>query len=150
MQLDGYVQALREDLARVAAVGDETTARTAEALSIALESSFGRRLQEALAEGALELSSQLKEGRIEVRMAGRDPELVYIDDEPTAPETVEQALSARITLRLPERLKARVEAAAATQGASVNTWLVQTLSRAVESRSTIGGGRRRLTGYGHS
>jgi len=26
MQIDGYVQALREDLARVAAVGDESTA----------------------------------------------------------------------------------------------------------------------------
>lgn len=150
MQLDGYVQALREDLAHVAAVGDEATARTADALSTALESSLGRRLQEALAEAALELSSQLNEGRIEVRMAGRDPELIYIAEEPTPPEAIDQALSARITLRLPERLKARLEAAAAAQGASVNTWLVQTLSRAVEPRPTVSGGRRRLTGYGRN
>ena len=48
MQIDGYVQALREDLARVAAVGDESTARAAELLAVALESALGRRLLEAL------------------------------------------------------------------------------------------------------
>jgi hypothetical protein len=36
MQIDGYVQALREDLARIAAVGDEHTAHAAEVLSLAL------------------------------------------------------------------------------------------------------------------
>jgi hypothetical protein len=66
MHLDSYVQALREDLARVAMVGDESTARTAELLAVALESSLGRRLQEALAEAALELSAQLDEGSVEV------------------------------------------------------------------------------------
>ena len=80
MQIEGYVQALRDDLARVAAVGDESTARAAELLAVALESSFGRRLQEALGEAALELSSQLDTGRIEVRIAGGDPELVLVQD----------------------------------------------------------------------
>jgi hypothetical protein len=151
MQLDGYVQALREDLARVAAVGDESTARAAELLAIALESSFGRRLQEALAEAALELSAQLEEGRVEVRVAGGDPELVYVNETaPMAAEATDEASTARITLRLPESLKSRLEAAAAASGQSVNTWLVQALSRAVEPRSTTGGHRRRLTGYGRS
>ena len=59
MQIDGYVQALREDLARVAAVGDESTARAAELLAVALESAIGRRLLEALGEAALELNGQL-------------------------------------------------------------------------------------------
>ena len=62
MQIDGYVQALRDDLVRVAAVGDESTARAAELLAVALESSLGRRLLEALGEAALELSSQLETG----------------------------------------------------------------------------------------
>jgi len=53
MQIDGYVQALREDLARIAAVGDESTARAAELLAGALESALGRRLLEALGEAAL-------------------------------------------------------------------------------------------------
>src|SRR3979409_2016559 len=97
MQIDGYVQALREDLARIAAVGDESTARAAELLAGALESALGRRLlgaraqaargrrlREALAEAALELSDQLEEARVEVRFAGGDPELVLVHDEETA------------------------------------------------------------------
>ena len=151
MQLDGYVEALRGDLARVAAVGDESTARAAELLAVALESSFGRRLQEALAEAALELSPQLEGGTVEVRVAGGDPELVYVNEAmPVQAEATEEASTARITLRLPETLKSRLEAAAATSGQSVNTWLVQALSRAVEPRPTTGGHRRRLTGYGRS
>jgi hypothetical protein len=133
----------------VAALGDDSTARAAEALALALESSLGRRLQEALAEAALELSSQLDHGRVEIRVAASDPEFVYVrEEEPVPAETVDQAYSARITLRLPESLKSRLETAAAQGGVSVNTWLVQTLSRALEPRSSAGG--RRLIGYGRS
>jgi hypothetical protein len=153
MQLDGYVQALREDLVRMAAVGDESTARAAELLAVALESAVGRRLLEALGEAALELNSQLENGRVEVRFAGGDPELVFVPDEAAAPaEPADEAFSARITLRLPESLKNRLDAAAALHGVSVNTWLVQVLVRTLESRPPAGGGgsRRRLTGYGRS
>ena len=155
MQIDGYVQALREDLARIAAVGDESTARAAELLAGALESALGRRLLEALGEAALELNGQLDDGRIEVRFAGGDPELVYIrDEEAPAAEPADEAFTARITLRLPESLKARLEAAAAREGVSVNTWLVQALSRhhgEPRPSSGFGGGsRRRLSGYGRS
>jgi hypothetical protein len=152
MQIEGYVQALRDDLARVAALGDESTARAAELLSVALESSLGRRLQEALGEAALELSSQLDSGRVEVRIAGGDPELVLVRDEDgtTAAEPADEAFTARITLRLPESLKARLEAAANREGVSVNTWLVHMLHHAAEPRGHSGGSRRRLTGYGRS
>jgi hypothetical protein len=152
MQIEGYVQALRDDLARVAALGDESTARAAELLSVALESSLGRRLQEALGEAALELSGQLDSGRVEVRIAGGDPELVLVRDEEgsSAAEPADEAFTARITLRLPESLKARLEAAANREGVSVNTWLVQMLHHAAEPRGHSGGSRRRLTGYGRS
>ncbi|HEY8704946.1 MAG TPA: toxin-antitoxin system HicB family antitoxin [Gaiellaceae bacterium] len=150
MQIEGYVQALRDDLVRVAAVGDESTARAAELLAVALESSLGRRLQEALGEAALELSSQLDSGRIEVRIAGGDPELVLVRDDGAAAEPADEAFTARITLRLPESLKARLEAAATREGVSVNTWLVHMLHHAAEPRGHSGGSRRRLTGYGRS
>jgi predicted HicB family RNase H-like nuclease len=65
-------------------------------------------------------------------------------------EPVDEAFSARITLRLPESLKQRIESAAAREGASVNTWLVQALQRSVESRPSMSGSRNRLTGYGRS
>jgi HicB family len=150
MQVDDYVQAVCEDLARVAAVGDESTARAAELLAVALEASLGRRLQEALSEAALELSAQLEQGSVEVRVAGGDLELVHVNDGGAAPaETADEVFSARITLRLPESLKSRLEAAAATNGVSVNTWLVQALDRVLQPRPSISG-RRRLTGYGRS
>jgi hypothetical protein len=150
MRVDDYVQAICEDLARVAAVGDESTARAAELLAVALESSLGRRLQEALAEAALELSSQLERGRVEVRVAGGELELVHVDDaDPARADAADEAFSARITLRLPESLKSRLEAAAAGGGTSVNTWLVQALGRVLEPRSSTVG-RGRLTGYGRS
>jgi len=151
MELDGYIQALREDLARVAAVGDESTARAADLLAVALESSLGRRLQEALAEAALELSAQLERGRVEVRVAGSDPELVYIEEPADEPgENADELLNARITLRLPGSLKSRLEAAAAADGLSVNTWLVQTLNRVLAPRPSGATNRHRLTGYGRT
>ena len=102
MQIEAYVQAVREDLARIAAVGDESTARVGELLAGALEPSLGRRLQEALSEAALELSGQLAEGRVEVRVAGGDPELVYVSSEAEAAtaDASDEAFSARVTLRL--------------------------------------------------
>jgi hypothetical protein len=153
MQIDGYIQALREDLVRVASLGDETTSRAAELLSVAIEASLARRLQDVLAEAALELNAQLDAAHVEVRIAGRDPELVLVREDGSISEPVDEAFSARITLRLPESLKQRVESAAAREGGSVNTWLVQALQRSVESkshRSISSGSRNRLTGYGRS
>ena len=153
MQIDGYIQALREDLAKVAAVGDESTARAAELLAMALEAAIGRRLLEALGEAALELSNQLDSGRVEVRFAGADPEFVFVPDETAEVEPATgDELTARITLRLPDALKQRVEDAASREGVSVNTWIVQTLGRiaagaGATSRRSSG---RRLTGYGRS
>jgi hypothetical protein len=151
MQIDGYVEAVRDDLTRVAALGDESTARAADLLAVALEASFARRLQEALSEAALELSGKLERGSVEVRIAGGEPELVYVEE--AAPETADASadtFSARITLRLPEVLKAQLEVAAAANGMSVNTWLVQTLSRVLAPRHSGRGRPNRLTGYGRS
>ncbi|HEX3708191.1 MAG TPA: toxin-antitoxin system HicB family antitoxin [Mycobacteriales bacterium] len=149
MQLDGYVQLLREDLSRIAAVGDEATARAADLLAVALESSLGRRLQEALSEAALELAGQLPDGSVEVRVSGGDPELVYVGATPAEAPSADEAFDARITLRLSERLKTLLDEAAAAAGVSVNTWLVQTLARAVEPRPASTG-QYRLTGYGRA
>ena len=121
MQIDGLIQALREDLVNVAALGDETTSRAANLLSVAIEASLGRRIQDVLAEAALELNDQLDSAHVEVRIAGRDLQLVLVREDGTVPEPVDEAFSARITLRLPESLKQRVESAAARDGASVNT-----------------------------
>ena len=88
----------------------------------------------------------------EVRVTGGEPELVYVPDPgaPPTPTSLED-LSARITLRLPETLKAIVDAAAQEAGVSANTWLLQQIHRSADPtkrRSHPGG--RRMTGYGQS
>lgn len=147
MQIDGYVQALREDLASVAALGDESTQRAAQLLAVALESALGRRLLEALTEATLELSGQLESARVEVRLGGGEPQLVVVAEDAPAPGAADEDYSARITLRLPENLKTRIETAASREGISVNTWIVHLLQRGAEPRRT---GGRRLTGFGQS
>lgn len=152
MQIDGTIQALREDLARIAAVGDESTARAAGLLAVALDAAVRQRLIEALGEAALELSAQLDDGRIEVRYAGADPELVFVREEsevPQAPASTDTELTARITLRLPDSLKQRIEDAASRELVSVNTWIVQALVRNASAPARRSSGRR-LTGYGRS
>ncbi len=153
MQTARFVEALRADLEAIAAIGDERTADAVRRLSHALTASAGLRLLDALGEAALELTAQLPSGRVEVRLGGgQEAELVYVEEERQRPAPADEENSAaRITLRLPERLKASVERAAAAEGVSVNTWLVRAIARAVDGGSQGFARRRpgsRLTGFG--
>ncbi len=47
----------------------------------ALAATLHLHLLDLLGEAALEIGGQLESGRVEVRLAGRDPELVVITDE---------------------------------------------------------------------
>jgi predicted DNA binding CopG/RHH family protein len=152
MQMASFVEALQSDLEQLAAVGDDAASAAGQRLAGALRASAGLRLLDALKEAALELNAQLPEGHVEVRLAGQDPSLVYVEDAPQqAAPSAEDALSVRITLRLPESLKAAVESAAARDGVSVNTWLVRALARAVSGwASRSSGPGNRLKGYARS
>jgi hypothetical protein len=148
MQLDGHVQAIREELAAAASLGDEAAAEAARRMGDALASSLHLHLLDLLGEAALELGAQIDPARVEVRLAGRDPELVVIADE--TPDAAQlgagEEYSGRITLRLPESLKAGVEAAAAREGVSTNAWLVRMLARTLEQRPSRKS-RNRMQGY---
>src|SRR5262249_3438236 len=151
MQIDGTIQALREDLVRVAALGDENTSRAAELLSVALESSLGRRIQDALAEAALELNDQLESSHVELRVAGHDLQLVLVREDGTVPEQADEAFSARITLPLPDSRKQRGRPAAAGEGASATPGLAGARRGRVEPRRPSSpGSRNRLPGYGRN
>jgi HicB-like protein involved in pilus formation len=146
MQLQRFIDSLKADLTAVAELGDETTADAAGRLVLTLQASVGLRLLDALSEAALELSDKLPSGHVEVRLAGQDPELVYVSDEPEAPAAADEAFTARITLRLPEGLKETIEKAASREGVSVNTYIVRALGRTSTSAPTHQSGNR-LTGY---
>ncbi len=150
MQLQRFIDSLKADLTAVAELGDEATADVAGRLVITLQASLGLRLLDALSEAALELSDKLPTGHVEVRLSGQDPELVFVGDEPEGPVAgAEEGQTARISLRLPDALKAAIEAAAAGEGVSVNTWIVRALSRSTTAGSSVQSGNR-LTGYARS
>jgi HicB family len=155
VKLQRHLDAVKDDLEQLAALADEQVAEAARRITSALESSVRVRLLDVLSEAATELSGTIEGGRVEVRIAGGDPELVFLEDEQAVALAAEpgEDSGARITLRLPESLKAQVEAAAARDGVSVNSWIVSALARSISTEGTrrgTGPGRRRLTGYGRS
>ena len=155
MKLQRHLDAVRDDLEQLADLADEQVAEAARRITSALESSVRVRLLDVLSEAATELSGTIEGGHVEVRIAGGDPELVFLEDEQAVAPAAEpgEDSGARITLRLPESLKAQVEAAAARDGVSVNSWIVSALARSASTEGTrrgTGPGRRRLTGYGRS
>jgi len=151
MQTASFIEALQADLRELASLGGDEVAAAADRLAAAIRSSAGLRLLDALSEAALEISAQLPFGHVDIRVAGQDPQFVYVEEEQAeAPAPADDGMTARISLRLPESLKTSVEAAAAAEGVSVNTWLVRALQRAVAGGAGGGGFTRtgkRIQGF---
>jgi hypothetical protein len=148
MNLTIVLEGLQEDLQGLAELGDERSAQVARRLGEALGSNLRLKLFDLLSQAAVELNSKLPFGHIEVRLAGQEPELVFVDT-PSDSGSGGEELTARISLRLPESLKAAVEKAADREGVSTNTWLVRAITRAAESRPVHVSGKR-LSGYAQS
>lgn len=149
MNLTVVLEGLQEDLRGLGELGDERSGQIARRLGEALGSNLRLKLLELLSQAAVELNAKLPSGHVEVRLAGQEPELVFVDALAEAGATAGEELSARISLRLPESLKTAVERAAAGEGVSTNAWLVRAIGRATESRPMKPGGRR-LSGYAQS
>lgn len=169
MNLSQYIQSLHQELISTAEAGGEEARELAERLTGTLESASRLMLLEALSAAAGEITSELAPGSVDVRLRGRDPEFVVtpppsqqsFDEavEPTANQgqvpvaDAGDGSTARMTLRLPEQLKLRIEEVAAREGLSVNAWLVRALAASVEpaderrSRRRSPPGAQRYTGW---
>src|SRR3954453_17163523 len=137
MDLSPYLEALRRDLSTAAAPGGPDVARAAELLGGSLESSARLCLLEALSDAAAEITTRLDDATVEGRLRGRDADLVVTrpvvpapPPAPTAAPAPDGGDLARLTLRMPEALKAHVEQTAAAEGISVNAWLVRAVPAA--------------------
>ena len=148
MRLSDTVEGLQEDLARLAGLGDAAVTEAGGRLLAAMGGPVTVRLLDLLGEAAAELGEQLPTGRVDLRISGREAGLVYVQetDAPAEPEFAEDQ-TARISLRLPEQLKAQIEQAAAREGLSANTWIVRVLGRSA-SRERSTRSHKRLSGYG--
>jgi hypothetical protein len=142
------IDGLRSDVVAVGELGDETVAEVAERIADVLGRSVPGRVLDLLSQAAAELAATLPDGHVDLRVAGDDVEMVYVEDEPR-PSGEGDDLSARITLRLSEGLKGRLEQAAAADGISVNSFIVRVLERGVSSNRSRGPrSGTRLRGYG--
>jgi hypothetical protein len=154
MDLTPHLEAIRGDL-ESSLGSDDALAAALERMARPLEASLHLRLLDVLGDAALELTEQLSDGHAEVRVSGKDASLIYVDapDAPVAAtSSADDGTTARVTLRMPDALKATLEEAAETIGVSVNALLVQSAQSAVgkmtEERRRPGGNR--ISGYARS
>src|SRR3712207_733693 len=130
MDLSGYVIQVRDGVTQAAALADDHTRQVAGRLGGAIDASTRLALISALSDAAGTISAELAPSSVEVRMVGQDPEFVVslhtVEAEPTmllpepepgtseptdvepAPEFEDEPI-ARISLRLPQSVKARVD-----------------------------------------
>lgn len=163
MNIDRHAEALRTALQVSGQAASPEVAQAAELLSRAIEPAIRLTLLEVLAEAAAEVNEAIGGAVVvDVRLRGAEPELVVgqgadqdfgpsaTPADAPAPSTPAggEDLSARISLRLSERLKTQVEGAASAAGVSVNTWLVRAAQGAIAGPEPLVQDRgRRMTGW---
>ena len=160
MDLTAYVDALRDSLRTAAAAGGEQAQHTARLLADTMEPAVRLAVLDALSAMAAEVTAALDGDVVEIRVRGRDPEVVVTpavpEASPAAPvasDEVDDGATARISLRLPDALKTRAEGAAAAAGTSLNTWLVRAVATAVDAAApgrSPGRGPHRFSGFARS
>ena len=153
MNLDHYVDTVRSGVTTAASLADEQTQSVANRLGASIDSATRLALIEALSDAAGVISAELAPGSVELRMAGNEPQFVVSNPEPSGeptmllpePDASEPTESfdsaevgddepvARISLRLPASVKARVDELADEAGISTNAWLVRAITNAIES-----------------
>jgi hypothetical protein len=138
MDITPYVDSLRSSLVSAADSAGDETRQAAERLSFALDSSARLAIMEAVSQAAAEITAEMPNGGVDVRLNGRDLDFLVHTAAPTppppppppAPEDVDDGNLARITLRIPESVKGKAEERAAEAGQSLNTWLVNIIRMA--------------------
>ncbi len=177
MDITPYVDSLRRDLVAASEAGGDDVKQAAERLALALDPSARLALMEAISEAAAEITSEMPAGGVDVRLSGRELDFVVHTaaplppapppPPPPAPEEGDEGGLSRVTLRIPESVKAKAEERAAEAGQSLNTWLVGVVRAATSDHAInididlssvpfLGGrdpfgrgkpGQRRMTGW---
>jgi hypothetical protein len=168
MELSEYIETLRGEVASVTRVAGEDVARAGQMIAEALDSSIRLTLLDVLSGAAAEITSRLDDTAVELRLSSGTPAFVVVHApqepgpapapaaDPAGGEGDEETGTSRVTLRLPDGLKARAEAAAARNGLSLNAWLVRAVSKALDSPpessppSSRRGPGQRITGFARS
>ena len=148
MDITPYVESLRRDLVAAAEAAGPEARDVTERLGYALDPAARLALMEAVSQAAAEITAEMPSGGVDVRLNGRElefavhtapaaPDPVTQAGPPAADETDDDGNVARITLRIPESVKARAEELANRSGHSLNTWLVNLVRTATRGDSAI-------------
>jgi len=150
MELGQYVSDLQRQLLDAAENGAEDARAVAERLAAGLDAAARLVLLDVLSAAVGEITRDLAPGSVDMRLRGREIEFVVTepdaDERPAATVDLDDASTARTTLRLPDALKARVDEAAAADGLSVNTWLVRATAAALQPKQRRSAQRTLRTG----
>ncbi len=148
MQLDEYVRQVHDQLRASAALGDERTAQIAGALAGSADSAVRLAILAAVSDAAADITAALLDAHggpaVTVVLDGDE---IRVDVSSPAPSGASQPppddgdATARISLRLSEKLKADVEHAAGSDSVSVNTWLVRAAGAALNRQNGSPGGQ---------
>lgn len=140
MHVDPILNSLRATLAgQLALAGSDPVVENVSTLLLdALEPALRHAAMEIAQQAATEIGAQLTDRHVDVLLVDDDIELRVVEIASTAAGTSgddPEDLAARITLRLPPSLKQLVEQVASGDGESVNSFVVDALSRRT-NRST--------------
>lgn len=127
----------------VLAGNDPTVESAARAILNVLEPALRNAALDLAQQAAAEIEAQLGDHRVEVVVSDGEPSLRLgrpVDE----PAVLGEGYEARLTLRLPARIKELVEEAAGSTGDSVNGWVVKALSSKAKTSARLPG--RRVTG----
>jgi hypothetical protein len=143
MDISAFVEEIESALSgQLGLTGDDpAVVRAGEAMIVALQPAIERAALRLAEQAAEELDAQLPGKSVGVRLQEGTPVLTVEDSgDPITIDT--DSVEARITVRLPDRLKEILEEVASESGDSVNTYVVKTLSSKTRDRSA----GRRFTG----
>ena len=151
MQLTPYLDAVARDLESATALADEATRELTHRVASVLEPGLRLAMVQLLSDVAAQLTAELDGPVITIRMEGRDPSWNIVRDDSSSAtrdaEPDDDESTARVTVRLPEAVKKRAEAAAQIAGQSLNTWIVQALRRATTNDKPTHHSSRRISGW---
>ena len=144
MHLEGLLAELEGSVRSQVALagGDPGVEAAAGALLGALRPALQHAAFSLAEQAALEVNAQLSEHRVEVMLSEGEPVLRVTEEARKVEHSSDDSMSARITIRIPESIKALVEDAADGTGASVNQFVVDALSRKVHQKAGKGRSQR--------
>lgn len=131
MQVQPIINAVQAALVAQGSLagGDVAIEEALDHLVAALAPAIRQAAMDLAEQAACEVRAQLPDRTVDLVLADGDPSLRIAEAAVDIDAGLAEELDARITLRVPPSLKGLIEEAAETTGASVNSWVLDALSR---------------------